>query len=108
MSANEYLEIPERARVSMFLYVEERLDPGSYLRAVLSNDLRGAVGHGFGDPAFDAIGRIVRWFHNYASGYCWGSEAKVDAWLSGKEFVRCADLDQGIPLLELPEAVTRA
>lgn len=107
MTENEYRKIPEAVRVSMFLYVEERRPIGSFLTAVLSNNLKDAVAQGYGDPAFDAVAQIVRWFHNYASSYCWGNREKVDVWLDGKDYPRCGDLDRGISLLELPEAVTR-
>lgn len=62
-------------------YIESGVPTGSFLRAVLENDLREACWRA------DATNRLllwefVCWLHNHAPRDCWGSREKVDAWLS--------------------------
>lgn len=67
-------------------YVNDRLPPGSFLTAVLENNLKDAVGRA---DSFNIINlhNIVGYIYNYAPQICWGSPAKVDAWLHGPETI---------------------
>ena len=61
-------------------YVENGLEPGGFLMAVLCNDLTGAFGRA------DSINREemftwASWLFNEAPSPCWGSPAKVRAWI---------------------------
>ena len=80
---NEYLDAPVHILDSINRYVEHGLEPGSFVRAVLSNDLVGALNRA--DTAAEAgirdILKYVRWEIPTES---WGSPAKVEAWLNGK------------------------
>ena len=61
------------------LYVEEGIQPGSFLRAVLANDFMGAVAR-----ADSSNGELLRewaqFVYNYLPPVCWGSYETVDKW----------------------------
>lgn len=70
---------------SLQRYIQDRTPVGSFLTAVLCNDLRGAVFLADEDNQ-PTIPNIVRWLHWEAPGRCWGSLEKVAAWIKeGKE-----------------------
>lgn len=78
--------IPARLIESLERYIVERCPVGDFLRAVLSNDLRDAIGRA--DPtSLAAMQQLVALLHNEAPSACWGSPAKVAAWL-GQEVRR--------------------
>lgn len=78
------LQIPAGIFEDMQAYVKYRQPPGSFLEAVLTNDLKGAVSRA--DPECGAaLYQIVQWFYWEAPGNCWGSEERVKAWLRGSE-----------------------
>ena len=65
-------------------YVNHRIEPGGFVRAVLENDLKGAFGKA------DAYNRermfeIVKYCYNEIPATCWGSKEAVDNWLKGGE-----------------------
>ena len=66
---------------SLKLYVENKIPPGSFLLAVLRNDLRKACGRA------DYINKgrifeIVEYCYNEIPSDCWGSPEAVKNWLS--------------------------
>lgn len=61
-------------------YVEHRAPPGCFLRAVLENDLKGAVARA-DDENQRVIPIYVFWLYNEAPAACWGSPAAVEEWL---------------------------
>ena len=76
--------VPEHLVSGLALYLVARLPPGHFLTAVLSNDLREAIGHG--DAASIAgLKPLVVYLFNRVRGDAWGSAQKVTDWLSGKE-----------------------
>ena len=75
---NEF--IPEHMHNVLKLYIERGVPPGSFMSAVICNDLSGAMGradHINQHRIFD----IVKWFYNYAPIDCWGNEDKYHGWL---------------------------
>lgn len=77
-SDTEYQKLPERYREGMRRYIEERIMPGSFLKAVLEDRLHDAV------VRCDNISHlkgIVMWIYNEAPSMCWGSPEKVKAWI---------------------------
>jgi hypothetical protein len=73
---------PEEIYNSIDRYVEHRIEPGGFLRAVLENDLSGALGRA------DVMNRylifdIVSYVYNRVPFVCCGSREKVKKWLSG-------------------------
>lgn len=68
-------------------YVEHGIEPGSFLSAVICNDLKGAVAAAdFRNmpnlPAF------VGYFYNEAPSQCWGSNEKMIAWMAKRSVER--------------------
>lgn len=75
--------IPARMIPTLQSYIEDGVRPGDFLQAVLHNDLREACAradyeNGCNLPAF------VSYLYNEAPGACWGSVAKVAAWVERK------------------------
>jgi hypothetical protein len=73
--------IPQHMRGAMQRYIENRIPPGSFLTAVLANDLMGALRRA------DHINREClhdygMWLANYAPPACYGSPEAVRAWLN--------------------------
>lgn len=65
------------------LYFEEKIAPGSFMTAVLSNDLKEACARAdFYNQ--DKLYDIVRWLYNEAPSTSWGSPEKVNKWLQGR------------------------
>ncbi len=80
----DYGLLPEGLRGGMRLYIEDRTLPGSFLEAVLRNDLMGAFG------CADDINRhrmfeIVGFLYNEIPSPAWGSREAVKSWLAGGE-----------------------
>ena len=80
---NKYLEpLPERMRPGILRYLNDGVIPGSFLKAVLENDLVGALG------AADDTNRALIWHYTNmlynafpARGLgCWGSPEAVQDW----------------------------
>jgi len=80
---DRYLEdLPEHMRGGVRRYLHDGIAPGSFLKAVMENDLVGAFG------AADVVNRRIMW--NYAnmlynafparSSGCWGSAQAVEDW----------------------------
>ncbi|KKM04797.1 hypothetical protein LCGC14_1760650 [marine sediment metagenome] len=72
--------LPGHMRDGMRLYIENRIPPGSFLMAVLSNDLMDACCRA------DDINRhrlfdFCMWLYNHAPPACFGSRENVAAWL---------------------------
>ena len=77
-------EIPERMRESLRLYVEDRIKPGSFLTAVIVNNLEEAVAFADGEN-MPNIPAYVNFFYNHTPSSCWGSPVKMKKWLDGGE-----------------------
>lgn len=75
-----YDTIPNRTIRAITHYVEEGLEPGSFVRAVLSNDLKEACGRA-DDHNRQALFEIVCYCYNEIPSNCWGSEEIVTTWL---------------------------
>lgn len=77
----DYTLIPEHMRDAVRRYVEDGIEPGGFLKAVLCNDLKGAV------IRADNINKknIVNWVHFVIwelPGLCQGSEEKYKNWIA--------------------------
>ena len=75
----DYSRLPAHNRAGMQRYIEHGIAPGSFLSAVLSNDLMGALGKA------DEVNRaqifdICVFLYNEAPAGCYGSAAKFKAW----------------------------
>ena len=80
---DEYSEIPSHMQDAIQRYIIDCSAPGDFLRAVVENNLRRAVG------SADAVNLpllplYVKFFYNRAPAGCHGSPQAVAAWLSSK------------------------
>lgn len=64
-------------------YVDGHIETGSFLRAVLSNDLVDAVRRATPE-SIALLPLLVVWLDQHAPAECWGSPAKVEAWLAAR------------------------
>jgi hypothetical protein len=77
--------IPAEIRESLRRYVEEHIATGSFLAAVLSNDLFGAVARADDDNA-KLIPAIVSYIYNQLPAHCYGSPDKYRKWTENIPF----------------------
>ena len=74
------MRVPGHIRDQLKAYVEQYRPTDSFLRAVISNDLREAVAQA--DPVCIVnIPAIVNWLYWNPSGECWGSPEKYKEWI---------------------------
>jgi len=81
---NDYANIPPHMQEAIRRYVVQGIKPGDFLTAVITNDLRGAVGRA------DAVNlpllkTYVQWFYNIAPGSCWGSHDNMREWMNARQ-----------------------
>lgn len=72
--------VPDHLRDGIFRYIEQGIPPGSFLQAVICNDLLASVALADLENTY-FLTKIVAWFYNYAPAQCWGSPQKVNAWV---------------------------
>ena len=77
-------EIGGNIRGAIERYVANRIPPGSFLMATLSNNLKESLIYADEDNRANLFG-IVAHLYNCIPGIAWGSPAKVEAWLCGEE-----------------------
>ena len=80
-----YDKLPKSLQGGARHYIERGIIPGSFLRAVISNNLVEAVARA-DDNNLPRLKEIVLWWYNEAPGGCWGSEQKMEAW-STKRYI---------------------
>ena len=79
----DYGTLPEHMQSGAEDYVERGYKPGSFLRAVLENNFVEAFGHA--DATNLAHMRAwAQWLWSEAPSSCWGSMAKVGAWMAAR------------------------
>lgn len=61
-------------------YVNDRLPPGGFITAVLTNDLIGAVGKADSENLAD-LHEICTYIYNSIPSNAWGSKEKMNAWM---------------------------
>lgn len=72
--------IPDHMRAALRRYIALGIPPGSFLEAVLSNDLKNAFGRA-DDENRRRLFEWVRFLYNYAPTGCWGSPDTVKDWI---------------------------
>ena len=75
--------IPDYMMDGLKRYIEQGIEPGSFLTAVLCNDLNGAVGRA-DDQNVKNLPAYIGYLYNEAPSPCWGSPEKVKAWMKTK------------------------
>ena len=75
--------IPGHMAGAVKRYILQGIPPGSFLTAVLCNDLREAFARADDENAA-AMHGWVKFFYNYAPTGCWGSPENYSAWTRSK------------------------
>jgi len=70
-------------------YIEEGVPTGSFLRALISNDLRGTYDAADQENTA-AVRNYVLFLYNHAPSACWGSPEAYDNWIQEKQAERDA------------------
>lgn len=84
---DSYEGVPQAIFESLKLYVTQRVPTGSFLNAVLCNDLFDACGRA--DPySAAALPKICELIYNRCPAECFGSQEKVDAWLEARVTIK--------------------
>lgn len=73
--------LPEHMREGMQSYIEHGIKPGSFLTAVLSNDLMGAIGMA-DDVNVGKLHAYAVYLYSYAPRGSHGSPEAVKAWVA--------------------------
>jgi len=74
--------VPPGMRETVLDYVLYGIPPGHFLRAVITNDLREAVGRADHDNRSRLVDYVV-FFTNYTPSKCWGSVDRYNDWVAG-------------------------
>jgi len=72
--------IPDYMIGGLRRYIENGIEPASFLFAVVSNNLRRAFECADGTNVHH-IRNYLEFLYSYAPAECWGSPAKVEAWI---------------------------
>lgn len=73
--------VPPHTRGGIIRWIENGIPPGSFLEAVLENDLKQAFGNADEENSRH-LRSIIAWFYNYAPTRCWGYTGAVKVWYS--------------------------
>ena len=79
---HEY-HIPDRMMEGLKRWIDHGIKPGSFMLAVLTNDLRGAIERA-DDENLANLPAYLGYLYNEAPGGCWGSVEKVADWAKKK------------------------
>ena len=79
----EYAAIPDDMKDSIIKYIEYGAEPGNFLTAVITNDLKKAVGHA-DRTNFELLRMYVQWFYNVAPGESQGDIQKMRSWMQSR------------------------
>ena len=72
--------IPDYMESGVNLYIQFGIEPGSFLRAVICNDLKRAVMYADRNN-MGSLPAYVDFFYNNSPMACWGSEKLYKAWI---------------------------
>lgn len=75
--------IPERMMGAIRRYVDEGIEPGHFLTAIICNDLREAVGRADTENMSN-LPAYVGYFYNVAPAGCYGSHENMKNWMQMK------------------------
>lgn len=80
VAAMEECGVPEHMHHALAEYLTDGFLVGGFLSAVLTNDLKDAVGRA-DHININALPNYVRFLYNHAPSTAWGSVEAVDAWI---------------------------
>lgn len=77
-------EIPERMMNGIKNYVNNGVEPGGFLKAVISNNLFEAVGKA-DDENIQNLPAFTAYFYNETPSECYGSKEKMNNWIQKQQ-----------------------
>jgi hypothetical protein len=77
--------VPTHLQAGLVRYFVGHIAPGSFVLAILQNDLAGATKAAADEETRDAIIPIVDWLYREAPPDSWGSIARVRVWLQHRK-----------------------
>lgn len=78
--------IPDRMMPSLRRYIEEKIQPGDFLTAVIQNDLSEACSRA-DDENMRNLPAYAAYLYNEAPAVCHGSKKIMKEWLESKRFM---------------------
>ena len=96
-----YRLAPVHTLDALHCFVTYRKRPGGFVLAVLRNDLVGAF-RAADQPNLRGLGDVLRYLHQEVPSSCWGSAAKVEAWLANSPGT--GQMDAELDLIEAERA----
>lgn len=78
--------IPKRFKDGIDRYVQHGISTGSFLQAVLENDLKNTIGRADVE-ALEYLKDIVQYCYNDIPSDCWGNKDNVKDWLNKSHIV---------------------
>jgi hypothetical protein len=78
----DYSKLPGSLAPGMERYIEQGIQPGSFLTAVVCNNLKESFMRA-DDFNQQLMFEIVSWMYNEAPMTCWGSPSRVRKWIGG-------------------------
>lgn len=75
-----YNLLPEHIRDGVQRYIEEGICPGSFLQAVITNNLKESFKRA-DEVNITQMFNIVIFFYNEVPYLCWGSQERMDSWI---------------------------
>ena len=86
----QYPTIPIHTLQVLYRYIDCKLQPGTFLVNVLSNDLKGAFD--YADIHNEKVMKeIVKFVYFELPPESWGNEDRVNAWIASKKHVKGTD-----------------
>ena len=89
----DYSKIPESTISALKAWIKYARPMGSFCEAVVSNDLREALGRA-DDDTRAAIFETVAWMYNHAPIDCWGSAEALTSWPKAVRGCKGEDCDE--------------
>jgi hypothetical protein len=83
MVSRDPSDIPDHMMAGLRRWIDNGVVPGSFLQAVLANDLRDACGQA-DESNILLLRAYVIFLYNDAPAACWGSPEKMQAWIKHK------------------------
>lgn len=78
------MSVPPDIMAEIREYIDYYRPTGSFLKAVITNNLSDAVAHADAKN-MENISAIVIYFYNQAPQSCWGSEKAYQDWIASKQ-----------------------
>lgn len=80
----ERFGVPPHLHGGILRYVLTGVEPGSFLKNIIRNDLMGTVATASEDISIEGLRATLKWFYNETPSPCWKSANAMQAWMARK------------------------